>query len=90
MSTVKFWGIAWVLAGGVMNGSFVLPMKKMTGWRWENIWLPYSVVAMVIIPWSFALATVPGLAAECPVRDDGLRRLWWCKQCTAADPACRL
>ena len=62
MSTVKFWGIAWVLAGGVMNGSFVLPMKKMTGWRWENIWLPYSVVAMVIIPWSFALATVPGLA----------------------------
>jgi L-rhamnose-H+ transport protein len=62
MSTVKFWGIAWVLAGGIMNASFVLPMKKMTAWRWENIWLPYSVVAMVIVPWSYALATVPGLA----------------------------
>src|SRR5579864_133002 len=58
----KFTGIAWVLAGGVMNASFVLPMKRMSAWRWENIWLPYSLVAMIIVPWTFALVTVPGLA----------------------------
>src|ERR1700693_1157792 len=61
MSTVKFWGIAWVLAGGLSNGSFILPMKRMTAWRWENIWLPYSVVGMVLMPWALAIATVPQL-----------------------------
>jgi L-rhamnose-H+ transport protein len=54
-------GVAWVLMGGLCNGSFILPMKRMTGWRWENIWLPYSVVGMVLMPWALALATVPQL-----------------------------
>jgi L-rhamnose-H+ transport protein len=62
MTKVNLWGVAWVLAGGVLNASFILPMKRMKAWRWENIWLPYSVVAMVIVPWMLAMATVPSLA----------------------------
>jgi L-rhamnose-H+ transport protein len=56
------WGLAWVLFGGFFNGSFTLPMKRMPGWRWENTWLPYSLVGMIIIPWAFAASTVPHLA----------------------------
>jgi len=55
------WGIAGVLLGGFLNGSWVLPMKRMQGWRWENTWLVYSVVGLIIVPWSAALATVPQL-----------------------------
>lgn len=56
-------GIALVLIGGVLNGSFALPMKHMPAWRWENTWLPYSFVGMIMVPWMFAMATVPQLAS---------------------------
>jgi hypothetical protein len=28
------YGIAGVLVGGILNGSFVAPMKRMSGWKW--------------------------------------------------------
>jgi len=63
MTRVNLWGLAWVMAGGIFNATFILPMKSMKAWRWENIWLPYSVVAMIIAPWVLALATVPSLGS---------------------------
>ncbi len=50
-----------VLAGG-LNGSFALPMKRTTRWAWENTWLVYSIVGMVVVNWLIASRTVPGLA----------------------------
>ena len=55
-------GVALVLFGGMLNGSFALPMKRMPAWRWENTWLVYSVVGMLLAPWLFAITTVPCLA----------------------------
>jgi L-rhamnose-H+ transport protein len=48
-----------VVAGGVLHGSFALPMKKMAAWKWENTWLVYSVSGLVVLPLLLALATVP-------------------------------
>jgi L-rhamnose-H+ transport protein len=61
MSTLHIIGIAWVLLGGTLNGTFFLPMKRMPRWRWENTWLAYSVIAMVVMPWTLAIATIPHL-----------------------------
>ena len=52
-------GLAFVLLGGVFQGSFALPMKRMPGWRWENTWLVYSVAGMFALPWLLVAATVP-------------------------------
>src|SRR5437868_15402293 len=54
-------GIAWVLAGGILNGTYVLPMKRMAAWSWQNTWMAYSLIAMVIFPWVLAVSTVPHL-----------------------------
>jgi len=54
-------GIAGVLAGGLLNGSWVLPMKRLRGWQWENTWLAFSILALIVIPWIVALITVPHL-----------------------------
>lgn len=54
-------GVAGVLIGGLLNGSFVAPMKRMQAWRWENSWFVYSVSGLLVIPWLAALATVPHL-----------------------------
>jgi L-rhamnose-H+ transport protein len=56
-------GVAGVLLGGFLNGSWVLPMKRLTGWRWENTWLAFSILGLVVIPWVVAVATVPQLGA---------------------------
>lgn len=61
MSTNIGWGIAGVLLGGFLNGSFVLPMKRLGAWRWENTWLVFSVVGLIAVPWVVAAATVSGL-----------------------------
>ena len=36
-------------------------MKRLSAWRWENIWLVYSITGLLILPWVIALATVPHL-----------------------------
>jgi hypothetical protein len=55
------WGIGGVIIGGLLNGSWVLPMKRIKAWKWENTWLFISVVGLVIIPWAAAVTTVPKL-----------------------------
>ena len=57
------WGVAGVLIAGLLNGSFVVPMKKMKGWHWESTWLVFSTVGLLIVPWLVALLTVPHLGA---------------------------
>jgi L-rhamnose-H+ transport protein len=55
-------GLLIVVFGGLIHGSFALPMKRLErSWAWENIWLVYSVAALVILPPLLAFLTVPGL-----------------------------
>jgi L-rhamnose-H+ transport protein len=52
-----------VLIAALMNASFTLPMKRMTRWSWENIWLVWSLTALLVLPLLAALVTVPNLFA---------------------------
>jgi L-rhamnose-H+ transport protein len=54
-------GLTGVLLGGIFNGSFVAPMKRMKRWSWEAGWLVYSIFGLVVIPWAAAWITVPRL-----------------------------
>jgi len=59
--TEHFWlGMVIIFVGGVLNGSFPLPMKYAR-WRWENTWLVFVLVALILIPWVLALGFVPNL-----------------------------
>ena len=55
------WGLMLVFVGGMLNGSFAAPMKRLSAWRWENTWLVYAFTGLLILPWIVALATVPHL-----------------------------
>jgi L-rhamnose-H+ transport protein len=56
-------GALLAMIGGVMNGSFSVPMKFTEHWTWANTWLIYSVVGMVLIPIGLAVFSVPNLLA---------------------------
>ena len=46
---------------GALNGGFALPMKHSRSWKWENLWLVFSVVGIFVVPWALAFGLVPGL-----------------------------
>jgi len=50
METIAF-ALVMVLIAGLINGSFAAPMKYMTKWREENIWLAFSPLGFIILPW---------------------------------------
>jgi L-rhamnose-H+ transport protein len=59
-----FWsGLALVVVGGAMGGSFTVPLKYVRGWAWEKTWLLYSIVGMVLVPWLIVAWAVPNPAS---------------------------
>ena len=54
-------GLVLTIIAGAMSGSFSLPMKKTTKWAWENTWLIWAVVGLLVTPWSIAFVSVPHL-----------------------------
>jgi L-rhamnose-H+ transport protein len=62
-STSLWTGLTLTLIAGLMSGNCMLPMKFARHWRWENIWLVFSVVSLVVLPWALALGLVDHLFA---------------------------
>jgi len=51
-------GVALILVAGLMAGDCMLPLKFNRRWRWENTWLIFSLVSLVVLPWTLALSLV--------------------------------
>jgi L-rhamnose-H+ transport protein len=52
-------GLSAVLLAGLLQGLYAVPMKFAPGWKFENIWLAFSLGGMVVFPWILASATLP-------------------------------
>ncbi len=67
-------GFLLLVAAGLMNASFTLPMKFTRHWAWENTWLAWTFFALLLLPAAVSLRTVPDLAAV--YRMSGARLIW--------------
>jgi L-rhamnose-H+ transport protein len=56
-------GLALTLLAGLLAGNCMLPMKFARRWPWENVWLVFSIVSLLILPWGLALTIVENLSA---------------------------
>jgi len=61
MSSSVSIGLALTMFAGLLSGNCMLPMKFVRRWRWENTWLVFSIVSLVILPWALALCFVSNL-----------------------------
>ncbi len=52
-------GVALIALGSLGAASFYVPFKKVKDWAWESYWISHGVTAWLIMPWVFALLTVP-------------------------------
>lgn len=56
-----FIGLLLAFIGGGLQGGFVLPMKYMKNWKWENGWFVYTIMNCLVFPLILAFATIPNL-----------------------------
>jgi L-rhamnose-H+ transport protein len=62
--TLDTWiGLGLILIAGIAVGNCMLPLKYARRWKWENTWLIFSLVSLVLIPWLLAAATIPDLGS---------------------------
>ncbi len=54
-------GILLVLLAGMMCGNCMTPLRSVRKWKWENAWLVFSLVSLVLIPGVLAAITIPHL-----------------------------
>ena len=47
----------------MLSGNCMLPMKFARRWQWENLWLVFCIVSLVILPWTLAF-TLAGHLGE--------------------------
>jgi L-rhamnose-H+ transport protein len=52
-------GLAIIVFSGVLIASFAAPMKLSRTWSWENTWLVYATLALLVIPLALILSTIP-------------------------------
>jgi L-rhamnose-H+ transport protein len=61
MSESLLIGIGLTMIAGLMSGNCMLPMKFVRSWKWEHVWLVFSVVSLLVIPWALAFGLVGNL-----------------------------
>jgi len=55
-------GFVLLVSASIGGGLYMTPMTAMkTGWSFEATWFLYSLIALVVLPWTTGLATCPGL-----------------------------
>jgi L-rhamnose-H+ transport protein len=52
-------GFMLVLLAAIMNGAYAIPMRFMSRWKWENIWLLWTVLSLWAIPVLMTWGAVP-------------------------------
>lgn len=55
---VKLEGVGLTVVAGAMAGNCMLPMKFARKWRWENVWLVFTIVSLLLLPWALAFGLV--------------------------------
>lgn len=61
--TEQFGGLLIVMAAGVFNGAFAIPMRYNHHWKWENTWLTFSVWSLLILPWFLVAVLITHVGA---------------------------
>jgi L-rhamnose-H+ transport protein len=62
LETALVTGVALISTGAFVDGSLGLTLKYIKVWKWEHLWLVYSVLAFSVIPWILGFVTVKNLS----------------------------
>ena len=57
--TSRLWtGFVLTLLAGLLAGNCRLPMKFARRWPWESVWRVFSIVSLLVLPWTLAFIMI--------------------------------
>jgi L-rhamnose-H+ transport protein len=54
-------GLVVVFFAGIFQGTFILPMRYTSDWKWEHNWFVFSLLGMLVLNALIGFATIPVL-----------------------------
>jgi hypothetical protein len=48
------------MMAGLINSAYTLPLKLKLRWKWENMWLAFTILGICILPSVLGMSTIPG------------------------------
>jgi L-rhamnose-H+ transport protein len=58
----SFSGFLCAFLAGAGVGFSMWPLKWARSWKWENFWLPYSILSLIVVPFGLAFGLLPHLS----------------------------
>ncbi len=78
-------GIGLVIVAAILQGILLLPMTRTRDWKWEHVWLVFSLAGMIVFNWILTFISLPrpvALYAAVPLRElailAGFGLAWGC------------
>ena len=51
--------LGYLVLAGIMNSAYTLPLKLKLTWKWENMWLAFTILGVCIVPTTLGMLTIP-------------------------------
>lgn len=61
MSSEMMAALGYLVVAGLINSAYTLPLKLNLRWKWENLWLAFTILGLCILPSALGMSTIPGL-----------------------------
>ncbi|MFN8009206.1 MAG: L-rhamnose/proton symporter RhaT [Terriglobia bacterium] len=47
----QMWGVGILLVASLLSAAFAIPMRYSRVWKWENTWLVFCILSLIVLPW---------------------------------------
>ena len=59
MNSEMMAALGLLVVAGVMNSAYTLPLKLKLSWKWENMWLAFTLMGVCVVPTALGILTIP-------------------------------
>jgi L-rhamnose-H+ transport protein len=60
MNSEMMTALGYLVVAGLINSAYTLPLKLKLRWKWENMWLAFTLVGVCLLPVLLGMWTIPG------------------------------
>jgi len=59
MNSEMIAALGYLVVAGAMNSAYTLPLKLKLSWKWENMWLAFTLLGVCVVPSALGTLTIP-------------------------------
>jgi len=59
MNSEMLVALGYLIFAGLINSAYTLPLKLKLTWKWENMWLAFTILGIWILPAALGMWTIP-------------------------------